>query len=254
MDRLIESFTSTIEAYVKDIEHVSGRLFYDLSWGQINDHIKAGKNKILDIGCGFGHTALHFAEGGHDVTGMDITPAMIKLAKQKAAERGLAATFIEGGVEDVSEQDTYDWVLCHNVLGYVHQPQEMISSLAGSLKQGGYLSIIAHNPAAKVLKTAIVQRDPVKALAGIHQEKEYNPLIGLEVNQYAAKAFRDWMIASELTFLNEYGLRCTYDYLSADGLDNEQDYERIYALEQELGGLSPYREIASFSHFIAQKQ
>jgi SAM-dependent methyltransferase len=49
---------------------------------------------ILDAGCGTGENALHFAGRGHKVTGIDFLAEPIKRAKQKAAERGLAATFL----------------------------------------------------------------------------------------------------------------------------------------------------------------
>jgi SAM-dependent methyltransferase len=49
---------------------------------------------ILDAGCGTGENALFFASRGHQVTGIDYLAEPIKRAKQKAAERGLAATFL----------------------------------------------------------------------------------------------------------------------------------------------------------------
>ncbi len=52
---------------------------------------------ILDAGCGTGENALFFAAKGHDVTGFDFFEGAIETAKQKAAQRGLEATFL---VED----------------------------------------------------------------------------------------------------------------------------------------------------------
>ena len=52
---------------------------------------------ILDAGCGTGENALFFAAKGHDVTGFDFFEGAIESAKQKAAQRGLEATFL---VED----------------------------------------------------------------------------------------------------------------------------------------------------------
>jgi cyclopropane fatty-acyl-phospholipid synthase-like methyltransferase len=49
---------------------------------------------ILDIGCGPGDNALFFASRGHAVTGADFLEEPIARAKQKAAERGLAAKFV----------------------------------------------------------------------------------------------------------------------------------------------------------------
>src|SRR5262249_30910261 len=49
---------------------------------------------ILDAGCGTGENALYFAGLGHKVTGIDFLAEPIGRAKQKAAERGLTATFL----------------------------------------------------------------------------------------------------------------------------------------------------------------
>jgi SAM-dependent methyltransferase len=49
---------------------------------------------ILDAGCGTGENALFFAARGRTVTGFDFLPGPIEQAKRKAAERGLAASFL----------------------------------------------------------------------------------------------------------------------------------------------------------------
>ena len=49
---------------------------------------------ILDAGCGTGDTALFFAGRGHQVTGIDFLEEPIQRATQKAAERGVPATFL----------------------------------------------------------------------------------------------------------------------------------------------------------------
>jgi cyclopropane fatty-acyl-phospholipid synthase-like methyltransferase len=50
--------------------------------------------RVLDAGCGTGENALFFAARGLVVTGFDFVAAPIEVAKQKARERGLSATFV----------------------------------------------------------------------------------------------------------------------------------------------------------------
>lgn len=255
MDKMIETFTKSIPDYLRDIETPSGKLFYDLCWSQINRHINEENQRIIDIGCGFGLTSIRFAEQGHEVTGIDITPDMIALAQRKAKEKQLDTTFMVGKVEDMErmfQKDHYDGLLCHNILGYVDDPKETIGKLAGLLKQGGVLSLISHNPAAKVLKAAMVEQDLRKAKAEIGQEREYNALIGMYVNQYSIETYMDWMKEAGLHVVGHYGIRCVHDYLREE-IKPEQ-YPEVLSLELELGYRSPYRDIAFFTHLIVQKQ
>jgi SAM-dependent methyltransferase len=58
---------------------------------------------ILDAGCGTGENGLFFASRGHAVTGMDFLEAPIALARRKATERGITATFRVGDALKLEE-------------------------------------------------------------------------------------------------------------------------------------------------------
>jgi ubiquinone/menaquinone biosynthesis C-methylase UbiE len=51
---------------------------------------------VLDAGCGAGEDALEIASRGLEVVGVDVAPTAIGQAEAKAAERGIAATFVVG--------------------------------------------------------------------------------------------------------------------------------------------------------------
>ena len=48
---------------------------------------------VLDAGCGTGENALFLAASGHQVTGIDFVDEAIRMARRKAAERGLTVEF-----------------------------------------------------------------------------------------------------------------------------------------------------------------
>lgn len=100
---------------------------------------------ILDAGCGTGETALFFAQRGHRVTGIDFVDAAIERAKQKAAERGLAVTFLVKDVltlKDWKERfdNTTDSGLFH-VLND-EERRKYVAGLATVLKPGGQLFLM----------------------------------------------------------------------------------------------------------------
>jgi len=49
---------------------------------------------VLDAGCGTGENSLFFAQRGHKVTGIDFLEHPIAVAKQKARDRNLQASFL----------------------------------------------------------------------------------------------------------------------------------------------------------------
>jgi SAM-dependent methyltransferase len=61
----------------------------ELSWKLISQYIPAG-GRLIDIGCGTGIDAQHFAESGYCVLATDWSPLMVARAEGRAREHGLA--------------------------------------------------------------------------------------------------------------------------------------------------------------------
>jgi cyclopropane fatty-acyl-phospholipid synthase-like methyltransferase len=57
--------------------------------------------RVIDLGCGTGENALYFATLGLDVVGVDGAPEAIRLARNKATERGVSIRFDIGDVLDL---------------------------------------------------------------------------------------------------------------------------------------------------------
>jgi SAM-dependent methyltransferase len=58
---------------------------------------------LLELMCGTGRVLLPLAEAGYSITGVDISPAMLAIARERVVEAGLAdtATLVEGDVRDL---------------------------------------------------------------------------------------------------------------------------------------------------------
>src|SRR3954453_11521736 len=52
------------------------------------------RGRVLDIGCGTGEHTLMAAAAGLDATGIDLAVGALRIAEQKARERGLTARFL----------------------------------------------------------------------------------------------------------------------------------------------------------------
>lgn len=67
--------------------------------------------RVLDVGCGTGEHALLAAAHGAEVTGVDIAPAAIARAAEKARARGLAVTFTIADATALPDLGSFDVVI-----------------------------------------------------------------------------------------------------------------------------------------------
>ncbi|MGD1256871.1 class I SAM-dependent methyltransferase [Mycobacterium seoulense] len=70
--------------------------------------------RALDVGCGTGTDAIYLAAHGWDVTGVDMVPKALALARRKATAAGVAPRWIEGDVtrsDDLGIGDGYTLLL-----------------------------------------------------------------------------------------------------------------------------------------------
>ncbi|UQZ35390.1 hypothetical protein C2I18_18810 [Paenibacillus sp. PK3_47] len=74
------AFANSIDPYLSYTQMPWGRLFYGTAWHQIDQFLTGGKQKILDIGCGFGISSNEYNRKGHDVTGVEPAQEMLDIA------------------------------------------------------------------------------------------------------------------------------------------------------------------------------
>jgi ubiquinone/menaquinone biosynthesis C-methylase UbiE len=99
--------------------------------------------RVLDVGCGTGFMALRFAELGHSVTGIDLSPQMIDRARRKAEEDSLQIEFRVGDAAEVDSADeTYDLVVARHVIWNLPQPERGVGEWLRVLRPGGRLVLI----------------------------------------------------------------------------------------------------------------
>lgn len=84
---------------------------------------------ICDIGCGSGRFVTEFAKrGAQHVTGVDVAPDMLKLARQLVAQDGTADTcdFAEGDVLNWKTNQKFDLTIAIGFWDYIMEPPERL--------------------------------------------------------------------------------------------------------------------------------
>jgi ubiquinone/menaquinone biosynthesis C-methylase UbiE len=103
-----------------------------------------GDQRVLDAGCGTGHTGLAFARLAAEVVAVDLTEAMLDQGRQLAAERGLAnITFQHGDVEQLPFPDaSFDIVASRYSAHHYPHPQVALREFARVLRPGGAFLLV----------------------------------------------------------------------------------------------------------------
>jgi SAM-dependent methyltransferase/glycosyltransferase involved in cell wall biosynthesis len=107
-------------------------------------------SRILDVGCGSGWLSEYFARLGYPTLGIDISPDLIEMARERAArvpygvdhETPLGCEFRVHDVESAPLAERFDAVVCYDSLHHFEDEQAVVRHLAAMLEVGGQLFIL----------------------------------------------------------------------------------------------------------------
>ncbi len=103
--------------------------------------------RLLDIGCGSGQTAIPAARKGIRVTGVDIASNLIEDARERARAEGVAAAFDVGDAEDLPyERGEFDVVITLIGAMFAPRPEAVTNEMARVLRPGGRLYMANWTP------------------------------------------------------------------------------------------------------------
>jgi len=103
----------------------------------------SGDDTVLDVACGTGMVACAFAAIVRQVTGIDITPAMLEQADLLAQRRGLTnLSWRQGDIETLPFPDNnFSVVLCRYSFHHFLQPQAALAEMMRVCQPGGKVMI-----------------------------------------------------------------------------------------------------------------
>lgn len=166
---------------------------------------------VLDVGCGGGLLSEALAQAGARVTGLDLAPNLLKVARLHGLESGIKVDYREMAVERLAEESpgTFDAITCMEMLEHVPQPTLIIDACARLLKPGGrlFLSTLNRTPAAFAL--AIVGAEYIARVLpkGTHQYRDFiKPseiaswlrAAGLELEDVSGLMYEPWRNAARI--------------------------------------------------------
>jgi SAM-dependent methyltransferase len=140
---LIKSGSGIYDDFYADIYDylVFNNLKDDYEVGYImNSASPSSKSKILDVGCGTGHHVASFGSKGLDVLGIDISPSMIKKAKENFPDYKFdVADALDGST---FEPNSFTHILCmYFTIYYFKDKTQFFNNCFKWLMPGGYLFV-----------------------------------------------------------------------------------------------------------------
>lgn len=188
--------------------------------------------KILDVGCGSGWLSEYFARLGYEVTGIDISDDLVRMARERVEnvpynldhETSLTCRFQTHDIEIGPLPEKFDAVICYDSLHHLVDERAVFRHLAAMLDVGGLLFILeGHKPSA-----------------GSATESELRDVMQ-QYGTLESPFSSDYL--SEL--ISENGFAVVGDYVSVNGL-----FEREMLAGNPSDRMLPLRTLATNYHYL----
>ncbi len=240
--------SGSIENYRKMVEQPWGRMFYDQIFTQL-DIPNDKRSKILDFGAGFCITADHYA-AHHDVTAVEPNEEMYSL---RVSENDY--TLVADGIDHLKSipENSFDIVICHNVLEYTDDKEEILVQLKRVLKPGGKLSVVKHNLCGRVFGSAVLADDPKTALDLLSDDNTEDSMFGNR-NVYSGEELSGYL-GKEMKLENVFGIRAFFGLSSNNEIKyTDEWYFPMLELETKASTMDEFRKVAFFNHLLFRKE
>jgi S-adenosylmethionine-dependent methyltransferase len=229
---------------------------------QLLEHLPPPPAPVLDVGGGAGHQSFPLAQAGYDVTLLDSSPTMQDKARQRlqrlpaGAQRRVTLLQADGeNADEAVKGRRFAAVLCHGVLGYLDDPEPMVSQLCRCAAGGGIVSVMTGNAKTGAVRPALERRWE-DALASFDARTEIG-VLGVPGRADTVEELSDLMRNRGVEPLRWYGVWLFVDWLEFSGarLDpaDSKQVAATAAVELEASRRDPYRQLSRVFHLLGRK-
>ncbi|UPT63924.1 MAG: class I SAM-dependent methyltransferase [Hyphomonadaceae bacterium JAD_PAG50586_4] len=114
-------------------------------------HVQPGE-RVLDIGCGSGATSLRLARAvapGGAVTGVDISPQLLDVARARVAQTDLPVSFLEADAGAALLDQTFDTAFSRFGVMFFEQPSAAFTNIRRHMRRGARMTFVCWRPIAE---------------------------------------------------------------------------------------------------------
>lgn len=203
--------------------------------------------RILDFGSGNGLMADLLA-ASNEVIAVEPSAEMLKGRYQTNPYQQL-----HGDVSALTAfpSASFDLILCHNVLEYAAERQEILRELSRLVKPEGRISVLKHNRSGRVMQMAVLLNDFDSANALLNGDTGESREFGT-IHYYEDDDLTAW--APDLHISQVLGMRTFWDLQQNQA--NQKDIKwqtQMMQLEQRVADMAEYKAISFFHHVLLTK-
>jgi SAM-dependent methyltransferase len=207
--------------------------------------------RVLDVGCGQGTQSLLLAQGGHFVTGLDISEELLSrfehaLAAEPAEVRA-RVRLIQGSGEAAPDlvAGLFDMVLCHGVLMYLDELAPLLAALSAVSNAHAGLSVLVRNGLALAMRDGL--RGDYPGALSAFDSRDYTNRLGLPARAHTPEEIDGAVQPFGWRRERWYGVRVFTDHRD-ESAPAAAELADLLAAEREAGARDPYRQVAAFLH------
>lgn len=234
-----------LEIYLNNTREPWGLLFYRMVWEQLSF---AKGLRVLDFGSGFGITADHLAKN-NDVTAVEPLREMTVMTS-KAHD----FTQIIGDISALREMPDgiFDLIVCHNVLEYAVEREDILKEFSRLLKSGGTLSVVKHHHPGRIMHKVVFENALDEVIGLLHGDEVQVRNFGT-VHYYENEDLVRW--GKGLSVSNTMGVRAFWGLPKDNSIKyNPAWQDKMLQIELTVCEQPPYRDIAIFQHILLKKE
>jgi len=188
-------------------------------------------SRILDVGCGSGWLCEYFSRLGYRMTGIDLSPELIAIARDRLSkvpygvdhQTGLDCRFMVHDIESAPLDERFDAILCYDSLHHFEDEQAVLANLSAMIDYGGQLFVMEGEKPPERSDTAEELRSVMRQYETLESPFARNYLLQL---------------------LQSHGFAIVGDYASAGGLVDRENF---------AGNTVQFVERPAFSYLLCKK-
>lgn len=203
--------------------------------------------KILDFGSGNGVTASFYAKDNEVIA---IEPSE-KVLVNRVCDNDYRQ--ITGSSKELKqfENESFDVILCHNVLEYADDREFIVNEFYRLLKPNGLLSVVKHNRTGRVMQMVVLLNNFENANSLLDGNNGNAQKYGT-IHYYENTDLTKW--CKDFSLLKVYGIRTFWNLQQNQEIQNNADWQKkMLQIEMRVQDIDEYKNIAFFNHLLLTK-